>query len=85
LTPGETRCKSTLHGNVQGGDSNYFARPTSGTIKAVLIMSDNNIHIKILDNGDSSFGPSVSGNILSNLIADTMQAVAGVSLFALGH
>ncbi|KAF1818948.1 uncharacterized protein K489DRAFT_293708, partial [Dissoconium aciculare CBS 342.82] len=50
LMPGDTRCKSTLHGNVQGGDSNYFARPTTGTIKAVLIMNDNNIHIKILDN-----------------------------------
>jgi hypothetical protein len=86
LMPGDNRCKSTLHGNVQGGDSNYFARPTTGTIKAVLIMSDNNIHIKVLNGDDSSFGSSsIAGNLLSNLIADTMAAVAGVSLFALGH
>jgi len=86
LMPGDNRCKSTLHGNVQGGDSNYFARPTSGIIKAVLIMSDNNIHIKVLNGDDSSFGSSsIAGSLLSNLIADTMAAVAGVSLFALGH
>jgi hypothetical protein len=85
LMPGDTRCKSTLHGNVQGGDSNYFARPTTGTIKAVLIMNDNNIHIKILDNNDSSFGANIADNLLTNLIKDTMSAIAGVSLFALGH
>jgi len=83
LAPGDARCKSTLHGNVQGGDSNYFARPFTGTVKAVLIMNNNNMHIKVLDSS-TNFGADLAETLLSDLVTDTMQLIAGVSLFALG-
>lgn len=49
LDSGNMRCKSTLHGPLSGGDSNYFSRPTDTLIKAAIVMYDNGIHIKILD------------------------------------
>lgn len=38
LDSGNTRAKSTWHGSVSGGDSNYFNRPTGSTIKAAIIF-----------------------------------------------
>ena len=82
LAPGDTRCKSTLHGNVQGGDSDYFARPTSGTIKAALVMYDNNIHIKILDN-NTHFGSSMDAGTINDICGSTLTQNKFVSLFPL--
>lgn len=50
LDSGNTRCKSTIHGNVSGGDSNYFERPVDGTVKvAVVFDADNKAgHIVVL-------------------------------------
>lgn len=50
LDSGNTRCKSTIHGNISGGDSNYFDRPVDSAIKiAVIFDSDNSAgHIVIL-------------------------------------
>lgn len=41
LDSGNTRAKSTWHGNVSGGDSNYFNRPTESTMKAAVIFDGN--------------------------------------------
>ncbi|SMQ51106.1 unnamed protein product [Zymoseptoria tritici ST99CH_3D7] len=85
LAAGDTRCKSTLHGNVAGGDSDYFERPTNGTIKAALLLFDDNIHIKILDDS-TEFGPNMGTTFLKEMAADTMEDSVEklVSLFKLG-
>ena len=38
LDSGNTRCKSTLHADVSGGDSNYFERPTENTVKVAVLF-----------------------------------------------
>jgi len=83
LAPGDARAKSTLHGNIAGGDSDYFARPLTGTIKAAVVLFNNNIHIKILDN-NTVFGETVAQSLIDEIAQQTStQADAGVSLFAL--
>ncbi len=51
LDPGNFRCKSTLHMAPAGGCSDYFERPTVGTIKAAVVFTGSNevAHIQILD------------------------------------
>jgi hypothetical protein len=71
LAAGDTRCKSTLHGNIAGGDSDYFERPTGSIIKAALLLFDDNIHIKILDNS-TEFGTNMPSSFLTEMAADTM-------------
>ncbi|KAI5366472.1 hypothetical protein Slin14017_G041120 [Septoria linicola] len=71
LAAGDTRCKSTLHGNKAGGDSDYFARPTNGTIKAALLLYKDNIHIKVLDDS-TNFGKTMGDTFVTEMIADTM-------------
>ncbi|KAK4628834.1 PGA52-like protein [Fulvia fulva] len=85
LAPGDKRCKSTLHGNIAGGDSDYFARPTSGTIKAALLLYKDNIHIKILDDS-TDFGKTMGDSFINEICQDTLaDSLEGlVSLFKLG-
>lgn len=71
LAPGDLRCKSTLHGNINGGDSDYFGRPVDSTIKAAVLLYKDNIHIKILDNS-AVFGKTMGDTFISEMIADTM-------------
>ncbi|EME44273.1 hypothetical protein DOTSEDRAFT_71938 [Dothistroma septosporum NZE10] len=84
LAPGDARCKSTLHGNIAGGDSDYFARPTSDTIKAALLLYKDNIHIKILPDS-TDFGTTMGDSFFSEIVADTMEDSVEklVSLFTL--
>ncbi|KAL9532278.1 putative circularly permuted 1,3-beta-glucanase [Sphaerulina musiva] len=84
LAAGDTRCKSTLHGNIAGGNSDYFARPTNGTIKAALLLYSDNIHIKILDNS-VTFGTTMDNTFVKEIIADTMEESLSnlVSIFKL--
>lgn len=82
LAPGDLRCKSTLHGNVAGGDSDYFVRPTGSTIKAALIMNGANIHIKVLDDS-FDFGSSIDASTISDICEETLIQSTVVSLFAL--
>lgn len=82
LAPGDTRCKSTLHGNIQGGDSDYFDRPVDSTIKAAMVLYDNNIHIKILDN-NTNFGSSMDADTLNDICGSTLTQSKLVSLFQL--
>jgi hypothetical protein len=71
LAAGDTRCKSTLHGNIAGGDSDYFERPTGSTIKAALLLYNDNIHIKILDNS-TDFGSTMGSTFVDEIVSDTM-------------
>lgn len=53
LDPGNFRCKSTLHMAPAGGSSDYFQRPSEGTITAAVVFTGSNevAHIQILDDG----------------------------------
>lgn len=85
LAAGDTRCKSTLHGNIAGGDSDYFERPVTGTIKAALLLYKDNMHIKIIDNS-TEFGTNMPMTFLNDMASDTMEDSLTnlVSLFKLG-
>lgn len=82
LAPGDTRCKSTLHGNINGGDSDYFARPTNGTMKAALVMNGDNLHIKVLDDS-YEFGSSLEESDVSDICSSTLVESLLVSIFNL--
>ena len=78
LDSGNTRCKSTLHGNVSGGDSDYFDRPTSKYIKAAVVFRGNDIVIHLLED-DFQFGSSISGATIDSLFAES--SVVKTSIF----
>ncbi|CZT19551.1 related to TOS1 Target of SBF [Ramularia collo-cygni] len=84
LAAGDTRCKSTMHGNIAGGDSDYFERPVTGTIKAALLLYKDNMHIKIIDNS-TEFGNDMPMTFLDDMVKDTMEDSLSnlVSLFKL--
>lgn len=84
LAPGDSRCKSTMHGNKAGGDSNYFARPTTDPIKVGMILFDNNIHIKVLDSS-VSFDQDMDAEVIQEILGSTSVAGPGVSLFSLAN
>lgn len=66
LSSGSLKLITHLHdkqGGAGGGSSDYFTRPTSGSLKAAVVFTDSNIHILEVDD---SFG--------STLSADTVQA-----------
>lgn len=73
LAPGDARCKSTLHSNVKGGSSDYFARPFTGTVQAVLIMTENDMHVEILQNQDN-FGADLAEALVSDIV-DTIGSI----------
>ncbi|KAI1917157.1 target of Sbf [Ophidiomyces ophidiicola] len=60
LDSGNTKCKSTLHGNLKGGDSNYFKRPTDKPVKIAVFFNPltSSAHIKNLDDS-FEFGTSL--------------------------
>ena len=82
LTPGASRAKSTLHGNIAGGDSNYFARPENAPIKVAMVLYNDNIHIKVLDSG-TEFPSTMDGNTINEIVASTSTQSSHVSLFNL--
>jgi len=82
LAPGDSRCKSTLHGNIAGGDSDYFERPVDSPITAALVMYANDIHIQILDDG-TDFGDTLDSDTINNIISSTSTQTNSVSLFSL--
>ncbi|KAK0272347.1 target of Sbf [Friedmanniomyces endolithicus] len=82
LAPGDQRMKSTLHGNIAGGDSDYFARPSSGTKKAVMVLYENNIHLKMLDDS-FDFGSNMDASAITDICGSTLAQTNTVSLFAL--
>ena len=83
LDPGNFRAKATFHGNKSGGSSDYFKRPTDGTIKVAVIMKSGDISIEILDN-DTEFGKTISEGLVEEVRAiDSPDG--GYSQFALGQ
>ena len=61
LDSGNQKCKSTWHGIKAKGDSNWFQRPISGTMKAAVVFdgSASTAHIVVLPD-DFSFDQSIS-------------------------
>ncbi|KAL9034964.1 MAG: hypothetical protein Q9214_006805, partial [Letrouitia sp. 1 TL-2023] len=71
LDTGDSRCKSTLHMAPPGGSSDYFPRPTDGTIKAAVVFvgAEKQAHIQILDN-DQSFDESLASHVVDGFGSD---------------
>ncbi|KAL9947378.1 target of Sbf [Verticillium nonalfalfae] len=80
LAPGDTKCKSTFHTNVNGGSSDYFKRPTDGFINVATVFdaASGQVSVKILgDNVD--FATSLS----EDLVQSWIQTGKDNSLFSL--
>ncbi|KAK4897797.1 target of Sbf [Elasticomyces elasticus] len=82
LAAGDQRMKSTLHGNIAGGDSDYFKRPSDAPIKAAMILYNDNIHLKLLD-PSTEFGSNMSADDINDICDSTLSQTDKVSLFAL--
>jgi hypothetical protein len=82
LAPGDLRCKSTLHSNIAGGNSDYFNRPISGSMKAMVMMNGDNMHIKVLDS-NYELPSSLDAAWVGSLCESTMVQDGLTSLFAL--
>ncbi|KAK4944033.1 target of Sbf [Elasticomyces elasticus] len=72
LDSGDEKAKSTWHGVNSLGDSDYFARPTSGTMKAAVWLdgSTGTAHIIVLDDSatfDSTITESTVAGYLSSV------------------
>lgn len=69
LMSGDERCKSTLHTNAPGGSSDYFARPTSGTMKLAVIFNgaDGTANIQKLSD-DATFPSSLSAEQVTTFL-----------------
>ena len=70
LDSGNTRAKSTWHGNNPGGDSNYFNRPTDGTMKAAVIFDEpaSSARIIVLSN-DTEFPETLDTGAVNDFIS----------------
>ena len=81
LSPGEERCKSTLHTNKPGGSSDYIRRPTNGLMKVAVIMNsaDGTINVQVLPDGQD-FPGSLSAGEVNNLLS--LHSGNDVSLFS---
>lgn len=66
LDSGNTRAKSTYHGNPAGGDSNYFTRPTNQTIKLAVIFDGpaSAANILVIPD-DASFDPIIPNSTIA--------------------
>ena len=76
LDAGNTRMVASLHGKQAGGDSDYFTRPTSGTMKAAIVMTPGQLVLKVLSS-DFVFGSSLSSADLASLSGIGNTYVAG--------
>ncbi|TGO30690.1 hypothetical protein BPAE_0004g01490 [Botrytis paeoniae] len=72
LNSGSTFLKSTLHTNRPGGDSDYFVRPTSSTMKLAVVFSSatSTIHIQVLP---------TSYDFPTSLTTNEIQSICGTS------
>lgn len=82
LSPGEKRCKSTLHTNAPGGSSDYFQRPTDDmmTLAVVMNSSDGTISVVELPKG-TGFGGSLTASEVNEWLS--MHGSDDVSEFTL--
>lgn len=83
LDSGNFRCKSTLHMAPAGGCSDYFERPTKGTIKAAVVFTGSNevAHIQILDSSQR-FDKTLSTEVVNGFTGQVGNGVDS-SLFVL--
>ncbi len=83
LDSGNMRAKSTWHGIVSGGDSNYFNRPTDGTMKAAVLLDGMNsaAHIIVLPD-DAEFSTTLSAYVVNGFLNSI--AFGASATFALG-
>ena len=84
LDSGNTRCKSTIHGNISGGDSNYFERPVDSTVKVAVVFDGDNSagHIVVLPD-ETKFDQSLADAQVAEFVNRENSDVAR-SLFRLG-
>lgn len=84
LDSGNTRCKSTIHGNISGGDSNYFDRPVDSTVKVAVIFDGDNSdgHIVVLP-AETNFDQTLTDAQVAEYVNKDSSDVAR-SLFRLG-
>lgn len=66
LFQGSTYLKTTLHGTISGGDSDYFDRPASGTMKLAVVFSSSSstIHVQVLPH-DTAFNTTLTAGELN--------------------
>lgn len=71
LASGDTKAKSTFHFAEALGDSHYFDRPTSGTIKVATIFqaSSSTATIRILDD-TVDFSTSLTSDQINDMVKD---------------
>ncbi|KAF2754329.1 hypothetical protein EJ05DRAFT_156191 [Pseudovirgaria hyperparasitica] len=69
LSAGDKRCKSTLHRqhNAQGGDSNYFKRPTDAPVKVAVVMTGGNFIIATLKD-DVTFDETFESSTMQSML-----------------
>jgi Putative TOS1-like glycosyl hydrolase (DUF2401) len=84
LDAGNTRCKSTVHGNISGGDSNYFDRPVDSTVKVAVVFDGDNSagHIVVLPD-ETAFDQTLTDAQVAEYVNRDSSDVAR-SLFRLG-
>ena len=84
LDSGNTRAKSTFHGTISGGDSNYFDRPTGSTIKAAVVLDGEGSagHIVILPDS-TDFATTLSAETVSDYCNKVVSSEAN-SIFEFG-
>lgn len=85
LDSGNTRAKSTWHGNVSGGDSNFFARPTRSTMKAAVVLDgvSSAAYIIVLP-ADTEFSATISPEAINGYIDSIGQSLSSAT-FALSQ
>lgn len=86
LDSGNYRCKSTLHMAPAGGCSDYFERPTKGTIKAAVVFagSPQVAHIQVLDD-KQTFDEILSTGAMEEFMSLMGQRGGQSSLFKLSQ
>lgn len=81
LDSGNNRCKSTIHGNISGGSSDFFERPTGAPIKAAVVFKDDAISIQVLDD-NVGFDNFMSAPTVEDICQDDTPDLL-TSLFAM--
>ncbi|TVY80728.1 putative serine-rich protein P23A10.11c [Lachnellula suecica] len=81
LNSGSTFLKSTIHTNKPGGDSDYFKRPTSGTMKLAVLFNSttSSIHLQVLPDS-TEFSKQLSADEIDGFCSGTPEKL--VSHFA---
>jgi hypothetical protein len=84
LDSGNTKAKSTYHGNPSGGDSNYFDRPTGGTIKAAVVLDGPGSagHIVILPDS-TDFPATIPDDTVSGFVNNMASQASNSAVFRL--